>query len=121
MLAVLYAAGLRRSEAVGLDLSDYNPEDGALTVRGGKGRKDRIVYASNGSKDALEDWIAIRGNEAGALFHPVNKGDRIIFRRMSDQAVLGIVRKRGKGGQHRSLQPSRSKANLRLRPARCWC
>jgi hypothetical protein len=49
----------------------------------------------NGSADALADWIALRGSEAGALFCPVNKGDRIIFRRMADQAVLGIVRKRG--------------------------
>ncbi len=95
MLAILYAGGLRRSEAVGLDLSDYLPETGALTVRGGKGRKDRIVYASNGSADALTDWISIRGSEPGALFHPVNKGDRIVFRRMTDQSVLGIVRKRG--------------------------
>jgi site-specific recombinase XerD len=55
LLAILYAGGLRRSEAVSLDLSDFNPEDGALTVRGGKGRKDRIVYASNGSADALAD------------------------------------------------------------------
>jgi integrase len=95
LLAILYAGGLRRSEAVGLDLSDYQPETGALTVRGGKGRKDRIVYASNGAADALADWISLRGTEAGALFVPVNKGDRIVFRRMTDQAVLGIVRKRG--------------------------
>jgi integrase len=95
MLSVLYAGGLRRSEAVGLDLSDYLPETGALTVRGGKGRKDRIVYASNGSADALADWISLRGDEDGALFCPVNKGNRIAFRRMTDQAVLGIVRKRG--------------------------
>jgi len=95
LLAILYAGGLRRSEAVSLDLSDYQPETGALTVRGGKGRKDRIVYASNGSADALADWISLRGSEAGALFCPVNKGDRIAFRRMTDQAVLGIVRKRG--------------------------
>jgi site-specific recombinase XerD len=95
LLAILYAGGLRRSEAVSLDLSDYLPETGALTVRGGKGRKDRVVYASNGSADALADWISLRGSEAGALFCPVNKGDRIAFRRMTDQAVLGIVRKRG--------------------------
>jgi len=95
MLAILYAGGLRRSEAVSLDLADYQPDTGAMTVRGGKGRKDRIVYASNGSADALADWISLRGSEAGTLFCPVNKGDRIAFRRMSDQAVLGIVRKRG--------------------------
>ncbi len=80
MLGVLYAGGLRRSEAVTLDLADYEPETGALTVRGGKGRKDRIVYASNGSADALADWISLRGSEAGALFCPVNKGDQIHFR-----------------------------------------
>jgi integrase len=65
-----------------------------LTVRGGKGRKDRIVYASNGSADALADWISLRGSEPGALFHPINKGDRIIPRRLTDQAILVIVRKR---------------------------
>jgi integrase len=94
LFGVLYGGGLRRSEAVCLDLADYQPETGALTVRGGKGRKDRVVYASNGSADALADWLALRGSEPGALFHPVNKGDRITLRRMTDQAVLGIVRKR---------------------------
>jgi integrase len=105
LLAILYAGGLRRSEAVGLDLSDYQPETGALTVRAGKGRKDRIVYASDGSADALADWITLRGSQAGALFCPVNKGDRIIFRRMGDQAVLGIVRKRGEEAGVASFSP----------------
>jgi integrase len=94
LMAILYAGGLRRSEAVGFDLSDFNPEDGALTVRGGKGRKDRVVYASNGSADALADWISLRGPEPGALFFPVNKGDRITARRMTDQALLWMVRRR---------------------------
>ena len=94
LLAVLYAGGLRRSEAVGLDLSDYSPETGALTVRGGKGRKDRVVYATNGSADALTDWLLIRGSETGALFHPVNKGDRVVPHRMTDQAILFICRRR---------------------------
>jgi integrase len=94
LLAALYAGGLRRSEAAGLDLSDYSPDTGALTVRSGKGRKDRIVYAANGSVDALSDWLAIRGAEPGPLFVPVNKGDRVVPRRMSDQSVLYICRRR---------------------------
>jgi integrase len=95
LLAVCYAGGLRRSEVVALDVADYEPTTGALTVRGGKGRKDRIVYAENGAADALADWLALRGSEPGALFAPVNKGDRIIVRRISDQALFFIVRRRG--------------------------
>ncbi len=94
LLAALYAGGLRRSEVVHLDLSDYDPETGALIVRGGKGRKDRVVYASNGSADALSDWISIRGRDEGPLFYPVNKGDRVTPRRMTDQAILFMCRRR---------------------------
>ena len=40
LIALLYGAGLRRSEAVSLDLSDYNRETGELEICGAKGRKD---------------------------------------------------------------------------------
>ena len=42
MLALLYGCGLRRSEAVTVELADY--ADGAVTIHHGKGRKERIVY-----------------------------------------------------------------------------
>lgn len=95
LLGILYAGGLRRSEAISLDVSDFNPEDGALIVRCGKGRKGRTVFVLNGASDALSDWISIRGSEPGPLFHPINRGDRIVRRRPSDQAILKICRKRG--------------------------
>lgn len=87
MLALLYGAGLRRAEAAALDLADYEPETGALTVRKGKGSKARIVYATNGSKAALEAWLAVRGGEAGPLLCPVNKGGKVSLRRMSTTAL----------------------------------
>ncbi len=46
LFAALYSAGLRRAEVVSLALADYTPESGALTVRQGKGRKDRVTRTS---------------------------------------------------------------------------
>jgi site-specific recombinase XerC len=61
VLAVTYAAGLRRHELVGLDIEDYDQRSGTLRVRG-KGRKERVAYVTNGSKSALETWLAVRGD-----------------------------------------------------------
>lgn len=95
LIACLYGAGLRRSEAVSLNLANYNAETGELTIKGAKGRKDRLAYATNGLADALDDWLRTRSCEPGPLFFSVNKGGRIVTRRLTDQAVLHILRKRG--------------------------
>ena len=96
LIAVLYSAGLRRSEVVNLDHADYNAESGALTVRAGKGGKDRITYTSTGGIAALGDWLTIRSDQAGPLFVPVNKGGRVLLgQRMTAQAVFNLLAKRG--------------------------
>ncbi len=46
LIAVLYGAGLRRSEVVAMDLSEWNMVDSCLTVRSGKGDKDRSASAN---------------------------------------------------------------------------
>jgi site-specific recombinase XerD len=93
LLAVLYSGGLRRAEAAALDIADYEEASGALKVRG-KGNKERLVYILGGAALAMADWCLLRGNEAGALFYPINKGGRITPRRMTDQAIYNILVKR---------------------------
>ena len=94
LLALLYGAGLRRSEVVALDVGDCTVGTGMLAVRHGKGNRDRVVYATNGAALALADWLAVRGVEAGPLFVPVNKGGVVGGHRMSGQAVLYVLRRR---------------------------
>jgi integrase/recombinase XerD len=92
LICVLAGAGLRRSELVKLDLADYDPESGALTVRGGKGNKDRVTYLASGAGEALADWLMVRGSEAGPLFCPIRRGGHLqLEKRMVAQSVLDIL------------------------------
>ena len=94
MIALGAAGGLRRSEIIALDVADYDADTGALTIRRGKGRKPRVCYATNGAADALADWLALRGNEPGALFCPVSQTGQIAYRRMIGHAFHKICSKR---------------------------
>jgi integrase/recombinase XerC len=56
ILEILYSSGLRVSELVGLDWRDIDDEIGMLTVRAGKGAKDRVVPIGEPALDALKAW-----------------------------------------------------------------
>ncbi len=94
LLALLYGASLRRSEAVALDFADYNMDNDELTVGGPNQRAPRRFVANADARRALERWILIRGPEPGPLFNPVNKGGRIERRRLSEQAIYIACQKR---------------------------
>lgn len=104
LIAVLYAAGLRRSEVAKLNLSHYEEETGALTIQGGKGGKDRIAYLGTGS-EIVADWLTLRGRAAGPLFYPIRKGGHIDPRRLTEQSVFDILKKRGKEAGVKAFSP----------------
>ncbi len=79
LIGVLYAAGLRRAEVVSLDVSDYDPETGALIVRG-KGNKERNAYIDDGAAEAMGEWLRVRGDELGPLFCPITQIGEITIR-----------------------------------------
>ncbi len=94
ILALLYAAGLRSSEVVTLDLAGYDTESGGLKIVASKGNKARTVYLGNGAKAAVEGWINVRGDLAGPLVYRIRKGGNIIPERLTDQAIWVILEKR---------------------------
>src|SRR3989440_5984921 len=51
LLELMYACGLRASEAIGLEVADVDVEDGVLRARG-KGSKERLVPVGQSALDA---------------------------------------------------------------------
>lgn len=47
LFRMLYCCGLRNSECCGLATDQVNLEKGVLTIRGSKGKKDRLVYMAD--------------------------------------------------------------------------
>lgn len=105
LIAILAGAGLRRSEAVALDLADFDSDINSLQVRQGKGRKSRTVYLPDGAAVVLMTWLMLRGSEPGALLCPVRRGGHTVIRRMTDQAVMLIIQKRAEQASVAALSP----------------
>jgi integrase/recombinase XerD len=68
ILEMLYATGLRVSELAHLRLEDLRLQDGSLTVRMGKGGKDRPAFFGRAAEKALRAYIGERS--AGFVFAP---------------------------------------------------
>jgi len=80
---VLYGSGLRVSELCGLDRSSLDLRADALVVWG-KGAKQRRVPISAVAHQALEAWLAVRGDvvpgEAGDALFGNERGKRLTAR-----------------------------------------
>lgn len=92
MLAVLLGCGLRRSELVGLSLSDVVMNERALKVLG-KGNKERLAYMPAGTWQRLLIWIEqVRGETPGPLFTRIRRFDTLTNDRLTDQAVYHVLK-----------------------------
>jgi integrase/recombinase XerD len=95
ILELMYACGLRASEATGLDIGDVDLEDGMLRARG-KGRKERMVPVGRRAIDALVRYLRdargtlVAGGSEPALFVNARGG------RLSRQGLYKIVQRHAK-------------------------
>lgn len=95
VLALLYGAGLRRAEAVAVELGDYSPVDGGLAVRTAKGGRERRVFLTGGAQAAVDAWLTIRGSQPGPLLCPVRKDGAVTIRRMTPDALYRRLQRLG--------------------------
>jgi integrase/recombinase XerD len=83
LLELMYACGLRASEAIGLAVGDVDLEDGILRARG-KGSKERLVPVGSAAARALEAYLS-RGR-------PRLVGDRLESRLFVNHRGSGLTR-----------------------------
>jgi integrase/recombinase XerD len=88
MLTILYGCGLRRTEAVSLDISDIQTDKGYIYVRKGKNYKERFVPINAKGLQYLQDYIY----ESRPHFIKDNKQEMLFVsqrgKRISGQSLL---------------------------------
>ena len=65
MFELMYSAGLRRAELIGLDIGGLDIEGGEVTVTG-KGSRMRVVPVGKKALHAVRNWLHVRSNVARA-------------------------------------------------------
>lgn len=101
LLTLLYGCGLRRAEAVSLDLTSVkvtgagNERRAAILVRG-KGNRERTMYLTSRALGFIDAWLKHRGRAVGPLICPCDeRGVRV--RRLTHTGVysrLNVLAKR---------------------------
>ncbi|WP_424830109.1 tyrosine-type recombinase/integrase [Ruegeria sp.] len=97
------SGGRRRSEITGLRREDVSLKEfdksGVIwislleTKTTDKGETPRLVLKGRAAQ-ALEHWIEVGQIDAGPLFRPISKADRVLKRRLSPDAIYQIVKHR---------------------------
>lgn len=104
LIALMYGAGLRRTEATTLLLKDYRDKVGELNIIG-KGGKSRTVGLNDRIVDILECWLLERGRWQGALFVRVYKGGTVSKESISAATVYNVIVRRYKESGLEALSP----------------
>lgn len=104
LLLIGFAGGLRRSELVGLDLTDIERVRQGIvlhlrrskTDQDGHGHKIGIPFGRGRwcAVSALNAWLAASAIGDGAIFRPVDRHGRLHNARLSGEAVALVVRER---------------------------
>jgi site-specific recombinase XerD len=97
-----FAAALRRSELVALDVGSIERVHGGILARLGKSKTDQEgrgaeVPVPQGFKlktiEALDAWLCAADLREGPIFRRIGKGDRLTADRLTDQSVALIIKK----------------------------
>lgn len=95
LLALMLDTGLRASETLNLKVYDLDWTSGKLTVKQGKGKKDRILWINDPALKLLKKWRQVRRVQDGLLFR-TKRNDQIY-----SQYLRAMVKRYGRNARIR--------------------
>lgn len=101
----LLRLGLRRGEISSRDLNHVHLVRKKLTIRGKQRHEDEDVTLPNDAATSIENWLAVRGKDAGPLFVRMHTGER-----MTGHDIWKMTRGRGRqcfGEEEEKAEPIR--------------
>ena len=84
MFELLYAAGIRRAELVGINLDDVDLERRSMRVIG-KGNKERVVFFNDATADAITMYLGVRPRTSDRALFLSRRGTRL------SHSMAGVV------------------------------
>jgi len=92
LIGLLAVTGMRAGEAVGADVSDLNLNTGALTVRGAKFGKSRLLPLHPSTTDALGAYLRVRAHHGAttAALLVSTAGTRLTYALM--ESIIGLFK-----------------------------
>lgn len=103
-LALMVGTGLKKAEAVGVRIEDYDPV--GMTIRVvGKGGRERVAYLSAGGPAIIAAWLQVRGARPGPLLCPINPSGWVDVRPLSGQALILRLKERCRQAGIRPCSP----------------
>lgn len=104
MIAIAYAAGLRRSEISNLTMADFDSSN-CMFIITSKGNKERSIYIGPSACEVLTGWLSVRGLDDGPMFLRIYKGGKVGADGISDQAVYDMMLDRAKEAGVKAFSP----------------
>jgi integrase/recombinase XerC len=99
ILRLLFDLALRRNEVVTLDREHIDLYTGTLSILGKGKHQTQVMTLAGPTKDALKEWMKIRGEEDGALFRGFDPGK--LAQRLTGHGLYMIIKNIGdKAGIH---------------------
>lgn len=95
IIALMYSSGLRVSEVVSLKVQDIDLERSVLTVRQGKGKKDRLTLLPEMLKKDMESFIQDKKNDEFLFISNQGKGKDPIHTRTVQKVLKSAIAKSG--------------------------
>jgi integrase/recombinase XerD len=99
MAQLMYASGVRVGEVVRLQYRDLDRDRHLITIRGGKGKKDRVTLLSDRAVVALDAYLGLTGSpglpQGTSYLFPGSRPDRPISTRTVQHVITAAAKRAG--------------------------